>query len=155
MLTTLAYDKVCARIIAFECELLKHVVVLMNLIGNAVKFTAGGYVRVFCSVDTSATVAAGEVQLKFVIQDTGIGLSSSDVDQLFVPFQQADNSSTRKFGGTGLGLSISRQLVTLMGGAIGVQSEINVGSKFWFTIPVKLHKDDVSQKVCSTTRPSR
>ncbi|KAI5897382.1 histidine kinase [Schizophyllum commune H4-8] len=120
--------------------------VLMNLIGNAVKFTAGGYVRVFCSVDTSATVAAGEVQLKFVIQDTGIGLSSSDVDQLFVPFQQADNSSTRKFGGTGLGLSISRQLVTLMGGAIGVQSEINVGSKFWFTIPVKLHKDDVSQK---------
>ncbi|KAL1747326.1 histidine kinase [Schizophyllum fasciatum] len=120
--------------------------VLMNLIGNAVKFTAGGYVRVFCSVDTTATVAAGEVQLKFVIQDTGIGLSASDVDQLFVPFQQADNSSTRKFGGTGLGLSISRQLVTLMGGAIGVQSEINVGSKFWFTIPVKIHDDDVSKK---------
>ncbi|TRM62878.1 histidine kinase [Schizophyllum amplum] len=120
--------------------------VLMNLIGNAVKFTAGGYVRVFCSVDNSATVGPGEVQLKFVIQDTGIGLTSSDVDLLFVPFQQADNSSTRKFGGTGLGLSISRQLVTLMGGAIGVQSEVNVGSKFWFTIPVKIHSDDDSKK---------
>ncbi|KIP05676.1 hypothetical protein PHLGIDRAFT_128752 [Phlebiopsis gigantea 11061_1 CR5-6] len=111
--------------------------VLMNLIGNAVKFTQSGYVRVICSVDRNTMSTAGEVNLKFVIQDTGIGLSPSDVDLLFVPFQQADNSSTRRFGGTGLGLSISRQLVKLMGGAIGVRSELGVGSEFWFTIPVK------------------
>ncbi|KAH9921391.1 histidine kinase [Fomitopsis serialis] len=121
--------------------------VLMNLIGNAVKFTAGGSVRVICSVDNSAPVAKDEVNLKFVIQDTGIGLSSSDVDLLFVPFQQADNSSTRRFGGTGLGLSISRQLVKLMGGAIGVQSELGVGSVFWFTLPVKIYESEESRQV--------
>ncbi|KAJ6626914.1 dual-domain HisK/Mak2 protein kinase [Mycena sp. CBHHK59/15] len=119
--------------------------VLMNLIGNAVKFTAGGSVRVLCSVDGSMS-APDEVRLKFAIQDTGIGLSSSDVELLFVPFQQADNSSTRRFGGTGLGLSISRQIVKLMGGAIGVQSELNVGSTFWFTIPVKIYDAEESRK---------
>ncbi|RXW16010.1 hypothetical protein EST38_g9848 [Candolleomyces aberdarensis] len=119
--------------------------VLMNLIGNAVKFTATGYVRVVCSIDTTVKSAPGEVNLRFEIHDTGIGLSPSDVDLLFVPFQQADNSSTRRFGGTGLGLSISRQLVKLMGGAIGVQSELNNGSMFWFTIPVKIFQSEESE----------
>ncbi|KAJ7275535.1 histidine kinase [Mycena haematopus] len=119
--------------------------VLMNLIGNAVKFTASGSVRVLCSVDGTMPTP-DEVRLKFAIQDTGIGLSSSDVELLFVPFQQADNSSTRRFGGTGLGLSISLQLVKLMGGAIGVQSELNVGSTFWFTIPVKIYDAEESRK---------
>ncbi|KAF5338436.1 hypothetical protein D9758_012211 [Tetrapyrgos nigripes] len=99
--------------------------VLMNLIGNAVKFTAQGFVQVTCSVETPITLLQDEVILKFVIKDTGIGLSQSDVELLFVPFQQADNSSTRRFGGTGLGLSISRQLVKLMNGAIAVESELN------------------------------
>ncbi|KAF8746288.1 hypothetical protein AX14_000082 [Amanita brunnescens Koide BX004] len=119
--------------------------VLMNLIGNAVKFTAHGFVRVNCSVEESIS-APGEVNIKFEIRDSGIGLSAADVELLFVPFQQADGSSTRRFGGTGLGLSISRQLVKLMGGAIGVQSELNVGSLFWFTIPVTIYGSEESQK---------
>lgn len=127
----------------------------MNLIGNAVKFTANGSVKVLCSVDNKTIKPAdGVVNLKFTIRfihstysrllltaltcrDTGIGLSASDVEHLFVPFQQADNSTTRKFGGTGLGLSICRELVKLMSGVIGVQSEPGKGSVFWFTIPSK------------------
>ena len=141
----------------------------MNLIGNAVKFTASGSVTVTCSVEETPATAPCEVRLKFTIQyvsvvlsgygiyglnaccfacrDTGFGLASSDVDLLFVPFQQADNSSTRRFGGTGLGLSISRQLVKLMGGAIGVKSELKVGSTFWFTIPVKIYSSEEAQQV--------
>jgi len=120
--------------------------VLMNLIGNAVKFTATGSVKVVCSLDRVSSISPGEIHLKFEIYDTGIGLSASDVDLLFVPFQQADNSSTRRFGGTGLGLSISRQLVKLMGGAIGVTSEPDRGSMFWFTIPIKIHNSQESER---------
>lgn len=129
--------------------------VLMNLIGNAVKFTASGWVRVTCYVDGVPTASMDEVHLKFQIQDTGIGLSSSDVDLLFVPFQQADNSSTRRFGGTGLGLSISRQLVKLMGGVIGVTSEPEHGSIFWFTIPVKTYSAPESIKYTQDIEQTR
>ena len=136
----------------------------MNLIGNAVKFTPHGSVKVLCSLDKEeVTTKPGDVNLKFVIEyvslegfwfasltsfrDTGIGLTSSDVELLFVPFQQADNSSTRRFGGTGLGLSICRQLVKLMGGAIGVLSDLGRGSVFWFVIPVKVFTSEESDKV--------
>ncbi|KAG6868250.1 hypothetical protein C0993_005824 [Termitomyces sp. T159_Od127] len=118
--------------------------VLMNLIGNAVKFTAKGFVRVTCSVAERHSIE--KAVLRFDIQDTGIGMSARDVDLLFVPFQQADNSSTRRFGGTGLGLSISRQLVKLMGGAIAVRSELNSGSTFWFTLPVKIYNTEETRK---------
>ncbi|KAF9473185.1 hypothetical protein BDN70DRAFT_997771 [Pholiota conissans] len=129
--------------------------VLMNLIGNAVKFTASGSVRVNCSIDTGALSTPDNVHLKFEIHDTGIGLSASDVDLLFVPFQQADNSSTRRFGGTGLGLSISRQLVKLMGGVIGVTSEPERGSMFWFTIPVKTYTAEESNKYLQDVQMTR
>jgi len=124
--------------------------ILMNLIGNAIKFTSAGSVRVICSVDkdkkTEKEPDTQEIFLKFTIQDTGIGMSQSNVEMLFVPFQQADNSSTRKFGGTGLGLSISRQLVKLMGGKIDVESKLGIGSSFWFSIPVKVFESDESRK---------
>jgi CheY-like chemotaxis protein len=130
--------------------------VLMNLIGNAVKFTSKGSVKVLCSLDNERLSAKpGDVSLKFVIEDTGIGLSSSDVDLLFVPFQQADNSSTRRFGGTGLGLSICRQLVKLMGGVIGVHSELGKGSVFWFIIPVKIFNSEESEKAMLTVQQVR
>ncbi|KAF8272384.1 histidine kinase [Lactarius quietus] len=130
--------------------------VLMNLIGNAVKFTPHGSVKVLCSLDKEKlSTKPGDVCLKFVIEDTGIGLSSSDVDLLFVPFQQADNSSTRRFGGTGLGLSICRQLVKLMGGVIGVHSELGKGSVFWFVIPVKVFTSEDSEKAMLTVQRVR
>jgi signal transduction histidine kinase len=119
----------------------------MNLIGNAVKFTASGSVTVTCLLDQGPPPGVGEVRLRFEIRDTGIGMSQSDVELLFTPFTQVDSSSTRQFGGTGLGLSISRQLVKLMGGAIGVQSWLGTGSMFWFTVPVKLFESDESRKV--------
>ncbi len=106
--------------------------VLINLVGNAVKFTKQGEVRIIVSpvqLDELTT------RLRFEVRDTGVGIAPEVLSTLFTPFTQADDSITRRFGGTGLGLSICKHLVELMGGVIAVESLEGVGSTFWFEIP--------------------
>ena len=107
--------------------------VLVNLSGNAVKFTEKG------NVDIQAEMIGEDENLaviRFTISDTGIGIPKDRLKTIFSSFTQVDGSTTRRFGGTGLGLSISKRLVELMGGQIGVESEEGMGSTFWFTIPL-------------------
>ena len=101
--------------------------VLLNLVGNALKFTTHGYVEVYVSRPDAE-------HLLFRVKDTGIGIAAHDQRRLFAPFSQVDNSATRRYGGTGLGLSISRQLVELMGGTIDLESAPGLGSTFRFTV---------------------
>lgn len=104
--------------------------ILVNLIGNAIKFTSEGGVILRINKEEST---ANRICLRFEVVDSGIGISRDKQDEIFTPFSQADNSMSRQFGGTGLGLTISRQLVALMGGEIGLESELGRGSIFWFT----------------------
>lgn len=108
--------------------------VLINLTGNAIKFTSQGEVGVSVGVVTQHD---DTVVLRFRVHDTGIGMSAEQQERVFNAFMQADGSMTRRFGGTGLGLVISKRLVELMGGEIGVSSEPEQGSEFWFTVTLK------------------
>jgi signal transduction histidine kinase/DNA-binding response OmpR family regulator len=108
--------------------------VLINIAGNAVKFTASGEVVIEAALEASQPEC---VQVHFTIRDTGIGMSAQQLQQLFQPFKQGDDSITRRFGGTGLGLAISKYLVELMGGAVSVDSTLMVGSTFHVSVPLR------------------
>lgn len=106
--------------------------ILVNFASNAVKFTSQGSVTVAC---TCLSQVAQQVRIRFAVTDTGIGIPKEQQARLFQDFQQADASTSRKFGGTGLGLAISRQLAALMGGATGCESTPGEGSTFWCELP--------------------
>lgn len=124
--------------------------VLVNLIGNAIKFTADdGAVMVNVTREPNEDEA---LELKFSVIDTGVGISADAIERIFDPFTQAESSTTRRFGGTGLGLTISRKIVALMGGKLSVQSKEGVGSRFEFT--VRLSNAAESVDIVSTTVPA-
>ena len=112
---------------------------LINLISNAIKFTQHGRVELLVEFDESSLRAsAGPVLLRFSVTDTGIGMTPEQIAKLFTPFAQADASTTRRYGGTGLGLSIVKRLAELMGGQVGVSSELGHGTRFWLELPFEV-----------------
>ena len=104
--------------------------ILVNLAGNAIKFTARGEIAIHVAVESETDL---QLTARFEVRDTGIGIPADKIDLLFNPFQQVDASSTRRYGGTGLGLAISLRLAALLGGKMGVESVAGQGSTFWFT----------------------
>jgi PAS domain S-box-containing protein len=122
--------------------------VLINLIGNAIKFTQAGEVVVRVA---RAEVSANDIVVRFEVCDTGDGMPPEKLTLVFQPFVQADTSTSRKYGGSGLGLTISSQLVGLMGGACGVTSQLGVGSEFWFTITVRADPSQATPDLLSET----
>jgi CheY-like chemotaxis protein len=108
---------------------------IINLLANAVKFTESGWVRLGISV---LKREAQELTLRFQVRDTGLGIAAEALPKLFSAFEQADSTTTRRFGGTGLGLALTRQLAQLMGGEIGVDSTPGAGSTFWFTARLRI-----------------
>ena len=109
--------------------------ILINLINNAIKFTAEGEIILHITVEENGKT---ETTIKFAVIDSGIGIPEDKLDYLFAPFIQVDGSTTRKYGGTGLGLSISKQLAEMMNGKVGVKSEVGKGSIFWFTAKLEI-----------------
>ena len=116
--------------------------ILANLVSNAIKFSHDGNISIVCDCIDCDEIEQGHVRMKFVVRDCGIGIAPEDQKKLFREFSQVDESDTRKYGGTGLGLVISKELATLMGGTIGVESEPGKGSRFWFTITAAVGQGD-------------
>ncbi|GAA4699905.1 hybrid sensor histidine kinase/response regulator [Nocardioides nanhaiensis] len=125
--------------------------VLLNLAGNAVKFTHAGEVRLEASL---AGREGDRALVRVEVRDTGVGIASEDLERLFQPFSQLDASTTRRFGGTGLGLAICRQLVEAMGGEIGVDSRQGAGSTFWVTVPLLVLADTADAAQATAPGPS-
>jgi len=117
--------------------------IVTNLLGNAVKFTEKGHVL----IDVGGETIDGVVHLKVRVEDTGIGIPAEKLQSVFEKFAQVDGSSTRRHEGTGLGLAIAARLVDLMGGKIGVESEIGRGSVFWFAVPLPEHQAEASDEI--------
>ncbi|OHE10096.1 MAG: hypothetical protein A2513_08345 [Sulfurimonas sp. RIFOXYD12_FULL_33_39] len=113
--------------------------ILINLVGNAIKFTDKGDIIISVKV---VQMVEDSIQLRFEVKDSGIGLSSEQIEKLFIPFHQADGSTTRTYGGTGLGLSICKSLVELMDGSIGVESELGKGSAFYFDVKLGFEENN-------------
>jgi len=130
--------------------------ILINLLGNAIKFTQHGSVTVSITTvgnlqNNPVEIEKPSVMLKISVIDTGIGIDDEHLERIFEKFSQVDESSTRSLGGTGLGLSISRQLTILMGGEMGVTSKKGVGSTFWFTLVLEVVKSSVLKKPSLST----
>lgn len=144
LLSTRINEKNLEIIIRYNPELPEHIVgdagrirqVITNIIGNAVKFTHEGYVLI--DVDGALNKEFQTVDFKISIQDTGIGIEAEKIDRIFDKFEQADNSTTRRYQGTGLGLAITKRLVKAMDGQIGVESTYGHGSTFWLTLSMPL-----------------
>lgn len=115
--------------------------VLINLVSNAIKFTDKGKITINVNLDKTEQYK-NDINLKFNVEDTGIGISEENQKKLFIPFSQTDNATERNISGTGLGLAICKNLVKLMNGTIGVSSEVDKGSVFWFTIKFKKQEPD-------------
>lgn len=150
-ITEVMLPNAMSKDIAFSCQISPNVPsrlrgdpgrlrqIIVNLVSNAIKFTNAGSVSLNAMLESESI---DKVILKFEIKDTGIGIAPDRIDVLFQPFTQLDSSTTRKYGGTGLGLAICKQLVNLMGGEIGVNSSLDAGSTFWFTLPMSKHAVD-------------
>jgi len=136
---SLSVDEAVPVAVAGDAVRLRQV--LLNLIGNAVKFTETGGVTVSVTVTRRDSA---QVRLSFAVADSGIGIPADAMGKLFRSFSQADSSITRRFGGTGLGLAICKRLVELQGGVIGVESEPGQGSRFWFELPFRVAQVAVS-----------
>ncbi|WP_135079076.1 hybrid sensor histidine kinase/response regulator [Terasakiella sp. SH-1] len=131
-----------------ECDALRLRQILLNLASNGIKFTPrGGRLRIEAELEQKK--ADGKYDIRFVVEDNGIGISEETQDKLFQPFAQAEISTTRKYGGTGLGLYICRQLVALMGGNIELHSKLEEGSRFYFTLELNGKTgDEVHEEEC-------
>ena len=135
----LVYDISPEAELYVECDGIRVRQILMNLVANACKFTKDGEIGVHV---THAGRDGDRHRLRFEVRDTGIGIKPENLKAIFESFSQEDGSTTRRYGGTGLGLAICRELVAIMDGEIGVESEVGKGSTFWFELPLDLAEDD-------------